>query len=60
MERETEIEKLVRKKLEIEKMKEKHDMIEQLLQKKEKELKGIGTELEKKDIDSVTMLQKAV
>jgi len=28
MERETEIEKLVRKKLEIEKMKEKHDMID--------------------------------
>ncbi|CDW71250.1 UNKNOWN [Stylonychia lemnae] len=60
MERETEVEKLVRKKLEIEKMKQQQDMMDELLRKKEQEIKGIGTQLEKKDIDSSNMLKKAI
>eukprot|EP00347_Sterkiella_histriomuscorum_P013166 403365756 len=60
MERESEVEKLVRKKLEIEKMREQQELLQELHRKKENELKGIGTQLDKKDVDSSEMLKKAL
>ena len=60
MERETEVERLVRKKLEIEKMKQQSDLIDDMLRKKEMELQGIGTQIEKKDINSGVLLKKAL
>jgi hypothetical protein len=60
MERETEVEKLVRKKLEIEKMKQQQDMIEDVLRKRELELSQIATEKEKKDESSGYLLRKAL
>lgn len=60
MERETEIEKMVRRKLEIEKMREQQSLMDDLLRKKHAEIGVLGEELEKKDYDSANLLSKAL
>lgn len=60
MEREQDVEKLVRKKLEMEKMREQQTLMDDVLRKKDLELQMVAIEVEKKDESSGYMLKKAL
>ena len=59
-EREQEVERMVRKKLEIEKVKEQQALVDNLLRKRQVEVGSIGEALTRKDVDSSEMLQRAL
>ncbi len=59
-EREQEIEKVVMKRMAIEKMKEQQNLIDDLLRKKENEVDAINRQNENRDYNSSLMLKKAL